>query len=243
MAHFIAAVYNRDRRPAAFALVEQTPGPGAPVYHVRRLHELGEDGLAHVLNDLADHAEYAGQTVVVTTGGQRAADAIHDAGPSAVPVTLTGDGTPGTTDAIPVTPQVLVDTFERLYRENAVEAPGGLDEASSAIAALYRGADLDAAAPERDLPDEQDEDAAPAVIEQSGGAAGLSTGVIREDENAEMLTGALDRPRRGRLASATGAPAPDLGEHEDVAMALALACWFGEYAADELPVTDQADEV
>ncbi len=242
MASFIAAVHHRDGQPAAFALVEQTPGPAAPRYHVRRLHALGDDGLAHVLADLADRAEYAGQTVVVTTGGQAAADAIHDAGPSAVPVTLTGNGTPGTTDSVSVSPQVLVDTFERLYRERAVEAPGGLDEASAAIAALYRAADLDAAVAEAGISGLED-DASPAVVEQSGGADALSTGVIGEDENTETFTAAPDRPRRGRLATDTGAPPPDLGEHEHIALALALACWFGEYAADALPVTDQADEI
>ena len=34
----------------------------------------------------------------------------------------------------------------------------------------------------------------------------------------------------------------DLGDHEDVALALALAVWYGEASRDSLPQTDQADE-
>ena len=44
-----------------------------------------------------------------------------------------------------------------------------------------------------------------------------------------------------RIAADTGATV-DLGDHEDVALALALAVWYGEASRDSLPQTDQADE-
>ena len=259
MAHFIAAVHTRDGRPAAFALAEQRSdrrSPRRPRYVVRRLHPLtGDDPVRHVLDDLADSRESVGQTTLVVTGGQPAADRFHDAGPSAVPVTLLGPDATAGTDSLAVAPQVLVDTFERVFRDGDVEIPGALDHASAAIDALYVAADLDAGAPEP----EEDEDATeamsgdvypgragnPATVAQSGGEAAVSTGVVGDRRNSratEMLAAEAERPPRGRVAASTGTQ-PDLGPHEDVAMALALATWYGEYSADELPVTDQADEI
>ncbi|MDX1418587.1 MAG: hypothetical protein R3181_01355 [Rubricoccaceae bacterium] len=255
MASFIAAVHTRDGQPTALALVEQFPGTPAR-YAVRRLHPLdGDDARQHVLNDLSDDREVVGHVTLVVTGGQAAADRFHDAGPSAIPVTLTGPGTPADADAISVPPQVLVDTFERVFRDGDVEIPGAFEHASRAVDALYTAADLDAAAPDRD-DDEPTTEAmsgdvyaeradTATTVEQSGSEANVSTGIVgdtRTSRAVEMLARGIERTPRGRIAAATGAEV-DLGEHEDVALALALATWYGEYAADELPVTDQADEI
>ena len=261
MASFIAAVHTRKGQPLAFALVEQLAGPrGAGPrgtrYAVRRLHRLGDDGLQHVLGDLTEGRETVAQTTLVVTGGQAAADRFHDAGPSAVPVTLLGPDATAGTDTLSVWTQALVDTFERVYRDGDVEVPGSLDAGSEAVDALYRASDLEAVAPDAELDDNggateaMSGDVYPGVqkaveIEQSGAEENVSTGVIgrqRNSEATEMLAAGLERPRRGRIAGSSGAAA-DLGPAEDVAFALALAVWYGEYAADALPVTDQADEV
>lgn len=255
MATFIAAVHTRDGQPVAFALVEQRPGPRGARYAVRRLHPLKGDGaLGHVLDDLAEDQEYVGHTTLVVTGGQQAADRFHDAGPSAVPVTLTGpDNGAGGTDALAVSAQVLVDTFERVYRDGDVDVPGALDYGSDAVGALYTASDLEAIVPER----EDDTDTTEAMsgdtyagradtattVAQSGREAGVSTGVIGDERvsDATEMPG-TEAPPRGLIAAATGTP-PAVGAHADVALALALATWYGEYVADALPVTDQADEV
>lgn len=256
MASFIAAVHTRKGQPVAFALAEQRPGPRGARYAVRRLHRLGDDGLQHVLADLTADREATAHTTLVVSGGQPAADRFHDAGPSAVPVVLLGPDASAGADSLSVWTQTLVDTFERVYRDGDVEVPGVLDAASEAVDALYRGADLEAVAPDGEAYDDDGTTSAmsgdvypgtprPVTVEQSGGEANVSTGVIgrrRDSDATEMLGSETERPRRGRIAGSSGA-APDLGEAEDVAFALALAVWFGEYAADELLVTDQADEV
>jgi hypothetical protein len=251
MARFICAVHAENRTPRAYALVEQMPGPDGVVYRVDRLHRLdGDDPHGALADALAAEPQYAGATTVVTTGGQPAADALHATGPSAVAVHLLR-GRPGDADALSVTEQVLVDTFEGLYRARAVDLPGVLDEASGVLAALYREADLEAAAPDGDRDAEGDLDdegvgsggAAPDTVEQSGGETAVSTGVVTRGRNTELLAAeAEDRPRLGRLAAATGVAPRDLGEPRAPALALALACWYGEFAADELPTTDMADE-
>ena len=84
----------------------------------------------------------------------------------------------------------------------------------------------------------------PTVVEQSGNEAQTSTEVVRAPVTAdEASAAAVDaRERVARIATATGAEAPDLGDAEDTAVALALACWYGEAARDGLPQTDKADE-
>lgn len=261
MAQFICAVHAPDATPRAFALVEQLPGGAAPTYAVRDLRALsGDDPTQTVLDVLSSEPQYAGQTEFVVTGGQKAADALHDRGPSAAAVTLTGD-TSGDSDAMDVPVQVLVDTFERLYRDGAVTVPGTLDAASGVIETLYTVADLDAAAADSDrdasgdLDDDGETDALsgasysgdgpdPSVVEQSGSEANVSTETIEAPINTdEASAAAVEASERvARIASATGDPAPDLGEHEATALALTLACWYGEATRDDLPATDKADE-
>lgn len=256
MARFICAVHAPDAAPRALALVEQLPGD-EPTYAVREMRTLDGD-IGAVGDVLASERQYAGQTTLVTTGGQRAADALHAVG-GAVAVSLLADSG-GDADAHDVSAQVLVSTFERLYREGAVEAPGSLDLASAAIDALYTHADLDAAAADSDRDAEGDLDdsgettlagtsvagrgPSPTVVEQSGSAAPVSTETVeRPITGDEASAAAVDaRERVARVASATGGEAPDLGEHEAAALALALACWYGEMSRDDLPETDQADE-
>ncbi len=249
MADFICAIHAPDATPRAFALVEQLPGGAVPTYAVRDLRALsGDDPTREVLDALSSEPQYAGQTEFVTTGGQRAADALRQRGPSATAVTLTGSA-PGDADAMDVPAQVLVDTFERLFREGAVTVPGTLDAASDVIDTLYTVTDLDAAAPGSDRDrdgdlDDEDQGPDPTIVEQSGSAANVSTATIKAPITAdEASAAAVDAERRvARLASATGAPAPDLGQHEATALALTLACWYGEATRDDLPVTDKADE-
>ena len=54
----------------------------------------------------------------------------------------------------------------------------------------------------------------------------------------EAVTASADR---GREDTRNAGPA-DLGEHRDLALALALTCWYGEHDASDVPMTDQADE-
>jgi len=242
MARFLCAVHAPDATPRAYALIEVTDGP---TYVVRDLREVsGDDARQSVLDLLTSEPQYVGQTTVVTTGGQRAADAFHDVGPSAVAVTL-GAGDAAAHD---VSAQVLVDTFERLYRAGAVEVPGTLDAASAAIEAMYTEADLDAAAPDSDRDAEgdlDDEGASPdaTVVEQSGSEANVSTEVIeRPITTDEASAAAVDaRQPQARTAASTGAEV-DLGKVEAVALALALGCWYGETSRDDLPQTDRADD-
>lgn len=246
MASFLCAVAARDAMPRAFALVEQSAGAAAPSYTVRVLRALdAADPFADLLSAAAAGEQTAGHVRFVTTGGQKAADALRAHGPSASVVSVG----PRAADAAGVSLQVLVDTFERLYRDGAVTVPGEID--AGAVAALYGAADLAAAAPDGDRGLDGDLDPAlgadgpaPAVIEQSGSAAPLSTEIIQRPispAEASAVAVAAD-VRVGRVAAATGGPEPDLGEHADTATALALAVWFGEASRDGLLPTDKADE-
>ena len=260
MARFFCAVHAPDATPRAFALVEQLPGDGDPTYAVRDLRALsGDDPTQTLLDVVASEPQYAAQTTFVLTGGQAAVDALRERGPSGVAVTLPGDGS-ADADALDVPLQVLVDTFEWLYRTDAVDVPGDLDAGSGAVDALYSAADLDAAAPDSDRdPDgdvtgnESETLAGTTVagsgpdavtVEQSGSEANVSTERVEAPVTmAEASAAAVDAERRvGRVAADTNGPAPDLGDHADVAVALALACWYGEASRDELPATDKLDE-
>ena len=158
-------------------------------------------------------------------------------------------------DASSVSLQVLVDTFEMLYRAGAVDVPGALDAASGAVDALYSGADLDNAAPggDRDdagdllpgAPGTSDAGQTPTVIEQSGNEAADSTEVVEAPISpAEASAAAVAaQTMSARVAAETGEAAPDLGAHADTATALALAIWYGETRRDGILDTDQADVV
>jgi hypothetical protein len=246
MARFLCAAHAVDGAPRAYAIVEVLGDGAAPTYAVRDLRRVtGDDPLRAVLDAIKSEKQYAGQTTLVTSGGQKVADAFHEIGPSAVAVHVGS----GDSDAHDVPAQVLVDTFERLYRDGAVEVPGSLDAASEAIDAMYASADLEAAAPdsdrdaEGDLDDDGTDGPGAVVVEQSGSAANTSTEVVKAPITAdEASAAAVDaREPQARIASATGAEV-DLGDHEDVALALALACWYGEASRDDLPQTDKADE-
>ena len=260
MARFFCAVHAPDATPRAFALVEQIPGDGDPTYAVRDLRPLsGDDPTGQVLDVVASEPQYAAQTTFVMTGGQEAVDALRERGPSGVAVTLLDDAS-ADTDALDAPLQVLVDTFEWLYRTGAVDVPGSLDAASGAVDAMYAAADLDAAAPDSDRdPDgdlsggESETLAGTEVagsgpkaveVEQSGSEANVSTETIESPVTLdEASAAAVDaESRTGRVAARTHGETPDLGDHADVAIALALACWYGETARDELPATDKLDE-
>ena len=257
MARFFCAVHAPDAAPRAYAIVEVLADADAPTYAVRDLRRIdGDDPLQSVLDAIGSEKKYAGQTTVIMSGGQAAVDALHERGPSGVAVTIGA----GDNDAHDVPAQVLVDTFERLYRDGAVEVPGTLDAATEAIDALYSAADLEAAAPDsdRDAEGDVDDDGAsttlsgeevpgrgpsPTAVEQTGSEENVSTEVIDRPLTTDEISAAAadaDEPR-GRIASETGAEV-DLGDHEDVALALALACWYGEASRDGLPQTDKADE-
>lgn len=261
MARFLCALHATKDTPRAFALVEQQPASpgGEPSYVVRHLATLsGDDPTSTVLDYVAREPQWAGRVLFVTTGGQRAADALRKAGPSAAAVALTGDGKSAGPDVHATPAAALVNTFVRLFRDGHVEVPGHLDLASEAVAALYRAADLDAAADDAERDEDDfglDPDAAeaaapdgpaPVEIEQSGGAKALSTEEIEgrpEGREAMVLAAEFaEAPRLGLGAAGDPSAPPDLGEHADVATALALAVWFGEHLADDLPATDKADE-
>ena len=248
MAQFIAAVHATDATPRALALLEAQTGASGLSYVVRDVRTLDGDPVAAINSFLASEPQYVGQTTLVTTGGQAAADALHAAGPSAAAVTLVSDSTRPDQDALDVSAQVLVDTFEMLFRAGAVEAPAPTDAVANAIHTLYQGADLDNAAPEGDRNadgDLDDADGPGAVrVEQSGSASPTLTQTIKAPIGArEASAAAVDAGERlGRVAAHTGEPV-SLGEHESVALALALGVWYGEITADDLPMTDQADEV
>lgn len=260
MARFFCAVHAPDATPRAFALVEQLPGDTDPTYAVRELRTLsGDDPTQTLLDVVASEPQYAAQTTFVLTGGQKAVDALHERGPSGVAVTLLGDDS-ADADALDVPLQVLVDTFEWLYRTDAVDVPGDLDLGSNAVDALYSAADLDAAAPDSDRDPDGDitgnesetlagttfEGSGPDAVrvEQSGSAENTSTERIEAPVTmSDASAAAVDAERRvGRVAADTNGEAPDLGDHADVATALALACWYGEASRDELPATDKLDE-
>ncbi|WP_424521693.1 hypothetical protein, partial [Rubrivirga sp.] len=168
-----------------------------PTYAVRDLRAVsGDDAAKTVLGVVNGEPQYAGQTTFVSTGGQRAVDALHEHGPSAAAVSITGGDDSGDVDAQDVSLQVLVDTFEGLYRAGAVTVPGTVDAASTAIDAMYSAADLEAAAPDSDRDASGDIDGgtsttlsgdevpgsgpSPSVIEQSGSAANVSTEVVEK---------------------------------------------------------------
>lgn len=255
MPRFICAVHAPDGDPRAFALVEQMPGDAdGPDYTVRDLRTLDAgDPTADLLNVTASEEQYAGNVRFVTTGGQRAADALHEHGPSAMAVQIRG-GASASADAQSVSLQVLVDTFQRLYRADAVTVSGQFDAASGAVDALYAAADLENAAPGSDRDADGDLDAgAPGTsgagpnattVEQSGGQAALSTETVKAPVGPDEASAAAVAAQTNvaRTAAETGAEARDLGEHADVATALALAVWFGETSRDEIGDTDKADE-
>ena len=262
MARFLCAVHAPDATPRAYALVEQLPGGNGPAYAVRDLRTLdGDDPTQTVLDALAAEPQYAAQTVFVMTGGQKAVDALHERGPSAVAVTLIGDDS-ADADALDAPLQVLVDTFEWVFRDGDVEIPGSLDEgAGRAVAALHAQADLEAAAPGSDRDAEGDLDGGTSetmagtrvagsgpdavVVEQSGNEEQVSTETVRAPVTmAEASAAAVDTLglRAGRVAASTGRSDLDLGDYADAATALALAVWYGETARDELPATDKLDE-
>lgn len=269
MPNFICAVStDASGNPAAYALVEQAPleTPSAqvrPSYVVRRLTRFdGDDPVEALKNLLAREDRLTGQVTLVVTGGQKVADRFHAGGISAVPVELGAGSRYG--DTIPVDEQTVVDTFEAAYRRRMVEVEDGIDHISDALAALYAamsdeaGAEdasdeIEALAEEEATGDETtivpEDGPKPDVPEQSGDASALGAARVGGDERRQdtnPMTTAEDQPeRRGIVEHRAGnaGAAVDLGEHRDVALALALACWYGEYAADELPATDQADEV
>lgn len=262
MARFFCAVHAPDATPRAFALVEQMPGDDGPTYAVRDLRAVsGDDPTQTILDALAAEPQYAAQTTVVMTGGQEAVDALHERGPSAVAVTLIDDAS-ADADALDAPLQVLVDTFEWVFRDGDVEIPGSLDDgASGAVAALHAEADLEAAGPgsdrdaDGDLRTDESEtmagtrvsgDGPDAVrVEQSGNEEQVSTEKVQAPVTmSEASAAAVDTLglRAGRVAASTGGPVPDLGDDADVAVALALAVWYGETVRDELPATDKLDE-
>lgn len=256
MASFIAAVAARDAVPHALAIVEAIDTDAGPTYVARELHRLGDAPFDAINAALASEPQYVAQTVVVTTGGQPAADAIHAHGPSAVAVDL-GNGA----DAMTPSAQVLVDTFTRLYRDGAVRVDGALDLGSAAVDALHQAADLANAAAQGDarLPDGTpvDPDRVQSMdavayegdgplhedVELSGSAAPLSTERVEAPITpADATAAAVDAQTRvARIAARTHGAEPELGDDRDVALALALAVYYGEASRDELPVTDLAD--
>jgi hypothetical protein len=246
---FICAVSTDGKRPAAYALVEQlkTAGSSRTRYAVRALDRFSDRDPVQQLGDLlATDRQHAGSTILVTTGGQRIADLFHDGGLSAVAVE-TGGGPSRDGDTISVAEQTLVDTFAGANRRGDVELPGSIDRASEAVAALYAAMSDDAGADDEEDFEEFEEDAAPDTIELSGSASSMSTAQIGSDrgerEMGILATGEVQPERKGHVEDrASSFGSADLGAARDTAVALALAVWYGEYSADQLPTTDQADE-
>lgn len=261
MSQFICAVSTAtSNAPAAYVLTEQVTRNGAdqPDYSIRDLGRFGESDPVETIQDLlADEEQYAGHVTVVVMGGQKMADRFGKGGLSAVPVTV---GSGGNDDTLRVTEQTLVDTFEAVYRHRTVEMPNEQEELSAVLAALYGAmsddAGADEASPEMEalareettgIPTETipDDGPKPAVPELSGSSAPLSTAKIggdAEDRTATMAEAVMAPPRRHGLEDDSNAGPVDLGEHRDLALALALSCWYGEFDTDDLPMTDQADE-
>ena len=259
MSHFILAVSTSSDNPTAYALAERMVNSESDEanYSIRVLSPFeGDDPVSAVKDLLADEEQYAGRTTLVVMGGQKVADRFGEAGLSAVPVLL---NTSGAADALQVTEQTLVDTFESVYRHRTVEMPNEREEASAVLAALYgamstdAGADeasprMEALAREETTGETTDpipvDGPAPAVPELSGSSAPLSAAKIggdEEDRTATVEDVATATADRGLVDTRNAGPA-NLGEHRDLALALALACWYGEYDADSVPMTDQADE-
>lgn len=261
MSHFICSVTTDSSDvPAAFALTEQVPGRGddLPSYHVRTLGCLtGTDPVEAVQDLLADEEQYAGRVTLVVTGGQPVADRFSKAGLSAVAVVL-GERADG--DVLRASEQTLVDTFAAVYRHGTVEMPNEHEASSSVLAALYAAmsddAGADEATPEMEaLAEEETTGEAAAPVPEdgpkpdtaglSGSSAALSTAKIGGDEsdrNATAAEAATGPDRKTGRIDDSSAGAAELGEHRDLALAVALACWYGEHRADDLPMTDQADE-
>jgi hypothetical protein len=263
MSHFICAVSTSSSdtpaTPAAYVLTEcaTRPGADAPDYFVRALRRFDEDDPVAAISDLlADEEQYAGHVTLVVMGGQEVADRFSDEGLSAVPVIV---GPSGDSDTLQVTEQTLVDTFQAVYRHRTVEMPNEQEEASAVLAELYNAMSTDAGADEASprmeaLAREEttgketelipNDGPKPDVPELSGSSSALSTAKIggdAEDRTATVDEAATATPDRGREDASNAGPA-DLGEHRDLALALALTCWYNEHDASDVPMTDQADE-
>lgn len=259
MPHFICSIStDASGDPAAYALTERVSRDDRPSYHVRTLaHFADTDPVAVIQDLLADEEQYAGRVTIVAMGGQPAADRFAEAGLSAVPVVV-GERADG--DALRVTEQTLVDTFQAVYRHRTVEMPNEREEVSAVLSALYNAmsddAGADEASPEMEaLAREEttgvetetvpEDGPKPDVPELSGSSAALSTAKIGGDAGDRTATvdqAATAPARRHGLEDDSNAGPVELGEHRDLALALALSCWYGEYDADEVPMTDQADE-
>lgn len=263
MSVFICAISTEGRTPSAFALVEQSPAPGGgrPTYTVRDVGRFNDDDPLERLSDLlASGEELTGHTVIVASGGRPTASALGKTGFTTVPVEI-GTGASRDGDAIPVAEQTLIDTFQAVYRNSILDTPGSLDHVSEAIHALYSAMSIDAGAgetpeayadlgPEGEGADESDErqpgeHPRPAVIDQSGSETNVSTARVGgRDDNRDMLPmsdAEVESERSGLVDDrARVTDGGELGEPRDIALALALAVWYGEYTSDEVPMTDQA---
>jgi hypothetical protein len=260
MSHFICAVSTSSSdTPAAYVLTERAtrPGADAPGYFVRAFRRFDDgDPVATISDLLADEEQYAGHVTLVVMGGQEVADRFGDAGLSAVPVIV---GPSGDSDTLQVTAQTLVDTFASVYRHRTLEMPNEQELASDVLSALYGAMSDDAGAGEASpqmeaLAREEttgqetepipDDGPNPDVPELSGSSAALSTAKIggdADDRTATADEAVRATPDRG-LEDARNAGPADLGEHRDLALALALTCWYGEHDASDVPMTDQSDE-
>jgi hypothetical protein len=252
MSTFLCAISTHKRIPVAFALLEQFPGVGdeKPSYSLRAIARLAEDDPLGDLRDrLAREEQMAGHTIVLAEGGRKVANALHEVGLSSVPVEVGSGGASRDGDTVVVTEQALADTFALVFRQSGFESLADSELASEAVRALYVAMSEDGGA--EDGPDEYDElldgeaDDAPAAatIAQTGTAEAVSTARVGGEASSRdvrpMAEGEVGSS--GRDVAPAGNPQPvDLGESRDVAVALALAVWFGERSADELPVTDQA---
>lgn len=144
MSSFLCGVHVDGGTPVAFALFETLSGGSSPRYALRMLREI--DGADALGKALASEPQYAGHVAVATTGGAKSVEALHAvASSTAYTVAPRFTGKEET-----VTSQQLADTFERLFREGAVETPTSSELASAAFEALHRASDLDAAAGDSD---------------------------------------------------------------------------------------------
>lgn len=262
MSQFICAVSTAvsSDTPSAYVLTEQATrnGDEEPSYFIRALGRFDDNDSVEAIKDLlADEEQYAGRVTVVVMGGQKVADRFGEAGLSAVPVEVGGTGGD---DTLRVTEQTLVDTFEAVYRHRTVEMPNEQEDVSALLSALYNAMSTDAgageASPEMEalareettgIPTDTipEDGPKPDVPELSGSSAALSTAKIggdASDRTATIDEAATAPTRRHGLEDDSNAGPVELGEHRDLALALALSCWYGEYDTDDLPMTDQADE-
>lgn len=258
MPAFICAVSTSKRAPRAFALLEQLPprDDERPSYALKALRRFEEGDVAQQLQDmLAENEDLAGHTTVVVQGGQPVARKLHKAGLTAVPVEtrppVSRDG-----DTVAVAEQTVVDTFEAVFRRSLITFPDDDDLVERAVRSLYVSMSDDAGA--EDAPDHlsaemeeelgtmpPEDDAAADLVNQSGGENSISMGIVADDRRDRdvlpMSRGEVGPVQSGlideRLITAHQV---DMGEDHDAAMALGLAVWYGEYSADEVPVTDQA---